>query len=630
MDVNLGALPEPMVFFYNPLTMRQVTVYPGGMIVHVEEGTPLRDLLIREGLLVDFPCGGRGLCNQCKVTIDPPTGSGTAGRKPLSDEEIEKGVRLACQTVVEEDCSIFIPEEKEVEVVWRDPAKAEGTQLLYGDPIVVRRKLQLSEPQLEDQRADWERLHEALDRDATVMPEVTPGAAEGFSRVLRDSNWEVDAFLEDSHLICIASPSDEPVFGFAVDLGTTTVDVSLHNLETGRRVGRKTLLNRQSAYGADVISRTQAFHEDPQAVRKAALDTIAECAELLLKEAGVDRKRVVRSTVVGNSIMIHILHGIDPRQLTLAPYIPLVAGMVRRRPEEFGWSFQSCGYVETLPLISAFVGADTMGVILALDLEHEEEVSLSIDIGTNGEIVLAKSGQLITTSTAAGPAFEGAQISCGMRALDGAITGVSISDSGTIDLHVVGGGKAKGICGSGLISVVAELLEAGLLESSGKLADPNDVSNPKFKERFFKLDKIMAFRLTGRSTERSTAGGEGEVYISQKDIRELQLAKGAIRTGIDMLLAETGVEVQALKKIRLAGNFGSGVDIGKTIRIGLIPEVEIEKVDVVGNAALRGASLVLVSREYRQKALSIYRECRFLELAAKPEFQMHFASSMFF
>ena len=620
--IELGALPEVVVFSYNPLTMRQVTVYPGGMIVHVEEGTALRDLLIREGLLVDFPCGGRGLCNQCKVTIDPPTRSGTAGRKPLSDAEIEKGVRLACQTVVEEDCSIFIPEEKEVEVVWRDPAKVEGTQLLYGDPIVVRRQLRLAEPQLEDQRADWERLHEALDRGSTTMPEVTPEAAEGFSRVLRDSNWEVDAFLEDSHLICIASPSDEPVFGFAVDLGTTTVDVSLHNLETGRRIGRKTMLNRQSAFGADVISRTQAFHEDPQAVRKAALDTIAECAELLLKEAGVDRKRVVRSTVVGNSIMIHILHGIDPRQLTLAPYIPLIAGMVRRRPEQFGWSFQSCGFVETLPLISAFVGADTMGVILALDLEHEEEVSLSIDIGTNGEIVLAKSGQLITTSTAAGPAFEGAQISCGMRALDGAITGISISESGMVDLQVVGGGKAKGICGSGLISVVAELLEAGLLESSGRLADPNDVKNPKLKERFFKLDKITAFRLT--------AGGEGEVYISQKDIRELQLAKGAIRTGIDMLLDETGVEVQALKKIRLAGNFGSGVDIGKTIRIGLIPEVEIEKVDVVGNAALRGASLVLVSREYRQKALSIYRGCRFLELAAKPEFQMHFASSMFF
>jgi uncharacterized 2Fe-2S/4Fe-4S cluster protein (DUF4445 family) len=477
-------------------------------------------------------------------------------------------------------------------------------------------------PTLEDQRADWERLHEALDREETKMPEVNPEVAEGFSRVLRDNKWEIDAFVEDSHLVCIKPPSDDPVYGFAIDLGTTTVDVSLHNLETGRRIGRKTMLNRQSAYGADVISRTQAFHEDPQAVRQAALETIADCAEMLLKENGIQSQRVLRSTVVGNSIMIHILHGLNPRQLTLAPYIPLVAGVVRRRPEEFGWKFQSCGYVETLPLISAFVGADTMGVILALDLEHEQEISLSIDIGTNGEIVLSKKGELITTSTAAGPAFEGAQISCGMRALDGAVTGISIADSGKIDLQVVGGGRVKGICGSGLISAVAELLEANLLDSTGRLADPEEVNNPDLKKRFFKLEKIAAFMLSSNNGE--------NVYISQKDIRELQLAKGAIRTGIDMLLAETGVELQTLKKIRLAGNFGSGVDIGKTIRIGLIPEVPIEKVDVVGNAALRGASLALVSKVFREKAGAIYRKCRFLELAAKPDFQTRFATSMFF
>ena len=183
-------------------------------------------------------------------------------------------------------------------------------------------------------------------------------------------------------------------------------------------------------------------------------------------------------------------------------------------------------------------------------------------------------------------------------------------------------GKVKGICGSGLISVVAELLEAGLLDSTGRLADPDEVENPDLKKRFFKLDKIAAFMLSTNSDE--------NVYISQKDIRELQLAKGAIRTGIDMLLAETGVDLQTLKKIRLAGNFGSGVDIAKTIRIGLIPEVPIEKVDVVGNAALRGASLALVSKVYREKAGEIYKKCRFLELAAKPDFQTRFASSMFF
>jgi uncharacterized 2Fe-2S/4Fe-4S cluster protein (DUF4445 family) len=274
--------------------------------------------------------------------------------------------------------------------------------------------------------------------------------------------------------------------------------------------------------------------------------------------------------------------------------------------------------VETLPLISAFVGADTVGMILALDLERESQTTLSIDIGTNGEMVLSKAGELLTTSTAAGPAFEGAQIACGMRALEGAVTGMRLAPDGELELAVVGGGRPKGICGSGLISAIAELLEAGLLEPSGRLKPPEEVERPELASRLFRQDKLLAFRLSP------------EVYVTQRDIRELQLAKGAIRTGIDMLLDSAGLAPEDLASIRLAGNFGSGVDIRKTIRLGLIPGVPIEKVDVVGNAALRGAALALVSREYRDRALRVHRRCKFLELAARPDFQMRFASSMFF
>lgn len=615
--------------------MRQVTVYPGGLIFHVPVGTPVRELLVREGLLVDFPCGGRGLCRQCAIRIDPPPESGRGGKKPLGEAELATGRRLACQAVVEGDCALYIPEEKEVAVAWRDPATAQGPQTLYGEPLVVRRQLTVREPSLADQRSDWERLHEALGAlpapaassadgaaSAPSMPPVTPAAVEGVGRTLREAKWRVDAFLQEQELLCVRPVSPQPVYGFAVDLGTTTIDVALHNLETGRQIGRRVLLNRQSAFGADVISRAQAFAEDPQPVRAAALRTICECAEALLEETGVGRERVVRTTVVGNSIMMHIFHGLDARQLALAPYIPRISGMVRRPPLEFGFEFQRCGWVESLPLISAFVGADTVGMILSLDLEHEREPSLSIDIGTNGEMVLAKDGELITTSTAAGPAFEGAQISCGMRALEGAITGVAISEAGELSAQVVGGGRPKGICGSGLISIVAALLEAGVLDPSGRLLTAEETKNPALRRRLLRKENLLAFRLSD---------GEGpEVYVSQKDIRELQLAKGATRTGIDMLLAETGIEARALAKIRLAGNFGSGLDIAKTIRIGLIPEVPVERVDVVGNAALRGASLALVSRDYRRRAGEVCRRSRFLELAAKPDFQMRFAASMFF
>jgi uncharacterized 2Fe-2S/4Fe-4S cluster protein (DUF4445 family) len=257
-------------------------------------------------------------------------------------------------------------------------------------------------------------------------------------------------------------------------------------------------------------------------------------------------------------------------------------------------------------------------MILALDLEREGETTLSIDIGTNGEMVLSRAGELLTTSTAAGPAFEGAQIACGMRALEGAVTGMRLAPDGELELAVVGGGRARGICGSGLISAVAELLEAGLLDSSGRLSPPEEVARPELASRLFRLDNLLAFRLTP------------EVYLTQRDIRELQLAKGAIRTGIDLLLDSVGVSPESLASIRLAGNFGSGVDIGKTIRLGLIPAVPAQKVDVVGNAALRGAALALVSGEYRERARRVHRRCKFLELAARPDFQMRFASSMFF
>ena len=598
--------------------MQQVTVFPAGMILHVEAGTPVRELLVREGLLVDFPCGGRGLCNQCRVRIDPPTESGREGRTPLPEHELAEGVRLACRAVVEGDCSITIPEEKEVRVVWKDPARAETTELLYGEPVVSRHAVELSEPTLEDQRSDWERLREGL--GSVQMPPVGTELAEGFSRTLRANGWKCEAVLDREELVALLPRSELPLYGLAIDLGTTTVDISLHNLDSGGSVGRRALLNRQTAFGADVISRAQAFHQDREAVRRAALETIGECAMSLLQEAGVPAERVVRSTVVGNPIMVHILHGLDPRQLTLAPYVPLVSGMVRRPPSDFGFSFQGCGFVETLPLISAFVGADTVGVILALDLEHDAGTSLSIDIGTNGEIVLAHAGELITTSTAAGPAFEGAQIACGMRALKGAITGLSITGSGGVSLQVVGDGAARGICGSGLISGIAQFLEVGLLESSGRLRDPSEVEQPELRERLFRTNKHLAFMLAR----------DHNVYISQKDIRELQLAKGAIRTGIDLLLAEAGIAASELDKIRLAGNFGSGVDIASIIRLGLIPTVPIERVDVVGNAALRGASLALVSREYRERACKVFRKSRFLELAGRPAFQKKFAESMFF
>jgi uncharacterized 2Fe-2S/4Fe-4S cluster protein (DUF4445 family) len=276
--------------------------------------------------------------------------------------------------------------------------------------------------------------------------------------------------------------------------------------------------------------------------------------------------------------------------------------------------------VETLPLISAYVGADTIAMIVALDLQRETTTTLSIDIGTNGEMVLAKGGQLLATSTAAGPAFEGAEISCGMRALEGAIFGVGITEGGEISASVVGGGKPKGICGTGLIAGIAALLERGVIDATGRIVDAPEVDAPLLRDRLFTAGKEPAVAL---SEDRS-------VYISQGDIRKLQLAKGAVRTGIETLLEVSGLTVADLDNLRLAGNFGAGLDAASAMRIGLIPAMDLSRVQVVGNAALRGALMVLVSRESWRAARSAAAVARFVELGGKPEFQARFMDAIMF
>jgi uncharacterized 2Fe-2S/4Fe-4S cluster protein (DUF4445 family) len=355
-------------------------------------------------------------------------------------------------------------------------------------------------------------------------------------------------------------------------------------------------------------------------VRQAALHTIEEGARKILSETGVLPDEVLSTMVVGNPIMIHILNGIDPYQLTRVPYAPVTCRSLRGLPRDFGWTFQEHGFVETLPLVSAYVGADTVGMIIALGLGSGHTTTLSIDVGTNGEIVLARGAELITTSTAAGPAFEGAQISCGMRALEGAIHEVLIAADGSLTVRVIGAGAPRGICGTGLVSGIARLLERGVVDSTGRLLAQEEIEDRRLRGRAFSLGHEPAFAL---SDDRS-------VYISQADIRTMQLAKGAVRTGIETLLDVTGVTIESLDALRLAGKFGSGLDPRAAMRIGLIPEMDPGKVEVVGNAALRGALMALLSREARGMAERAALQARFIELGGRPEFQTRFMDSMLF
>lgn len=529
-------------------------------------------------------------------------------------------MRLACQLTIVEDCTITLPPERILRSVvglkWGD----EDIRAAIGNATLRRVTVRLPEPSLQDQRGDWERLMTALEAQGIRADLPDTASLEKLPQTLRKTDWSVEALCEENEFLWFASGGGRRSCGFGVDLGTTTVDIALLDLETGEQLSRKTFLNRQVSFGADVISRAMSFHDDRTPVRAAALQTIEEGARQILAETGVLPDEVVKTIVVGNPIMIHIMNGIDPYQLTRVPYLPVTCRSLRGTPGEFGWTFQEHGFVETLPLISAYVGADTIGMIVALDLGREKKTSLSIDVGTNGEMVLAHDGELITTSTAAGPAFEGAQISCGMRALEGAIYEVALSVDGILAIQVVGAGVPTGICGTGLVAGIAQLLERGIVDSTGRLLAPDEIVNPALRSRIFSLGSELAFALSDDRT----------VYISQTDVRKLQLAKGAVRTGIETLLAATGVATESLDALRLAGNFGTRLDPRAAMRIGLIPEMDLGKVEVVGNAALRGALMALLSRDARRRADDAALHARFIELGGRPEFQARFMDSMLF
>ncbi len=597
--------------------MLTIRLEPSGEVITARRGARLREVLQSAEVLLDYPCGGKGSCRQCRVLVSPPPES---GKGKLAESEIGIGMRLACQITLETDCTVTIPEARLSRKLWKRGGRDEDVRIPEGASSIRRLELELPEPTLEDQRADWERLSRELKSKGVRTGSPDTGTLEHLSRTLRRSGWAIETLSEEEDFLWARERGGERVLGFAVDLGTTTVDMALVDLESGRLLGRSVLLNRQASFGADVISRAESFAADGEAVRKAALDTLAEGAALIFEETGSKPAQILKTVVVGNPIMIHIFHGLDPRPLTFSPYIPAISAAVRRLPRDFPFPFQCHGSVESLPIVSAYIGADTVGMIASLGLDREKTTSLAIDIGTNGEIVLARDGRILATSTAAGPAFEGAQISCGMRALEGAIYGVSIVEDGTLVSLVVGGGSPEGICGTGLVSAVAQMLDCGVLDSSGRLSDPKEVTLPPLSRRLCIRDGEKAFVLDD----------EGRVFITQTDVRKLQLAKGAIRAGIETLLEISGLAIEQIDAVRLAGKFGAGLDATAAMRIGLIPPMDSRKVEAVGNAALRGAVLCLLSREHARRAWSIAERTELIELGARRDFPARFADAMMF
>jgi uncharacterized 2Fe-2S/4Fe-4S cluster protein (DUF4445 family) len=579
------------------------------------------------GLELNSPCGGQGTCGACQVVFTSKAPTPTEDEKArLGEDELASGVRLACQAKVTADAVISIPAAT---------LHREAKFLLHGimrevdlAPIVEKVAVTVPEPTLRDQRSDADRLLGAL-AAAGTKADILPAVLTNLSAALREGAHQVTAVVSNGKVAAV-EPGDTSatLYAAAFDIGTTTVVGMLLDLRTGMEVAVAARTNPQVSFGDDVVSRIgfASIGGGLGRLQGAIIECVNDITAELAQSAGIEKRAIYAATFCGNTTMNHLLLGIDPTYVAQAPYVAVVRGAVRVPAAALGIEISAAGEVLTLPNVAGFVGGDTVAVMLAADFAHDKRLRLAVDIGTNGEIVLGHAGRILTASAAAGPAFEGARIRQGMRAAAGAIESVRITD-GKLTYETIGGQAAVGLCGTGLIDAVACLLSAGLVDETGRLMMAEDAGC---------ADADLVGRLSSNESgprflvARQSEGAARDVYITQRDIRELQLAKAAIAAGIEILLKEFGVTWREIDEVLLAGAFGNYIRKESALAVGLLPPVPEGKINQIGNAAGTGAKLVALDRELLVEAEGLSVGARYVELAGRPDFQQIFAEQMLF
>jgi uncharacterized 2Fe-2S/4Fe-4S cluster protein (DUF4445 family) len=599
---------------------------PSGRQVRVPAGVSVFDAASWNGIAIDSTCGGHGTCKKCKVRmLDGAAVPSALDIRAFSPDELRDGWRLACRVLAEGDARIDVPP-----LATRPKAATVGVgRQVILRPAVQKRYLELDEPSLTDQRSDIERILDGVD-DLELRPDLHALRVAG--RVLRAADFKVTAVIVDEVLIDV-QPGDTSgrLFGIAFDLGTTTVVATLLDLSTGTPVAVASALNQQQPFGADVITRISATMMDPDTLARLtalAQQTLAELAAEACAAGGIDPAEVYEVALAGNATMTHIVLGIDPEPLGVAPFILATRLLPEVLAAELGIPAHPRARAVIFPPFGAYVGGDITAGLLASGMDRDARTRLFIDIGTNCEIVLGNRDWLLATAAPAGPAFEGAAIRCGMRAADGAIEVVTMTPDG-LGLKVIGDTEPAGLCGSGLVDAVTGLVRLGLLDSSGRLVS---------EERAAELAPGLADRLTQLGAERVFVlhwlGEPGNVsrsvYLSQRDVRELQFAKAAIATGWRILLEEAGLEPGDIQQVLLAGSFGSYLSPANAIRLGLVPDIPVLRVVSAGNVAGEGAKMALLSVRERAGGLALLEEVRYVELSDRADFNDRFVDQLAF
>ncbi len=621
------------------MALHSVRFLPADAVVQVPTGTLIIEAARRAGLDLNMPCGGQGRCGRCAVLVRD--GAAAVRRRVtlrLSPDDLAAGYALACQSVIEGDATIEIPPQERIvrRLTMEKAARRVEVPFPYDwrehQPI-HRYFVQLPPPTLDDQTDDWARLRRELARQHGLRGLVAElPTLQRLGTTLRAADWAVTAVVEldtwdrpggPPRLVDVL-PGDQSgeSWGLAIDIGTTTVTVYLVDLLSGQVMAQAAEYNGQIARGEDIISRIIYASKGSglAELRQMALDTINPLIATVAQRRRIRPEHIHKATVAGNTTMIHLFLGVPPEPIRLTPYIPTVNDWPTLRAAEVGLNICPTGTVDCLPGVASYVGADITAGVLSAGLDARDGLTLFIDVGTNGETVLGTSDWMLTCACSAGPAFEGAGVEHGMRATEGAIEEVWVS-SQTYEptYRVIGGGKPRGICGSGLISLLAELFVTGVLDKGGNLR--LDLSTPRVREGAHGPEYVVAWA-------EETAHGR-DIVLTKVDIDNLIRAKAAIYAGFSVLCESVGVSIQDVDRMLIGGAFGQYINVEKAIQIGMLPDLPWDRFHFLGNTSVMGAYMALLRRDVRQRLVEIAHKLTYVELSADNRFYEQFTSALF-
>lgn len=606
----------------------QLTVHYRNSVKFIEakSGDNLLGLLREHNIDLTTPCGGGGRCGKCKVKLlkqegRPEQEMTSLEREVLSPAEKKSGIRLACRTVVSGDLTIVLEDKTKIAVL------TSGLQfeprLNHG---IKRVTVTLDQTTRAVQSDLLQQICDRIEGDDLRPEKVGLAGLKQLEQLDPGKPILVTTYRDQEILSFEQGGAEKGLYGLAIDLGTTTIALFLIDLSSGEEIDVYTLLNPQQRFGADLISRINYSRTESKGVAKLTRVLLAALnagIDVLLTRHSLKRGQLLLAAIAGNTVMLHTLLAVSAQSIAIAPFTPVFTAALEFKAPEIGLKIATAGMVKLLPAVSGYFGADLMADLLAIDFPVDQW-NLLLDIGTNGEIILGKGERLLACSAAAGPAFEGGNISWGMAAIPGAISSYCFNQ-GQVNYTTIAGAKARGICGSGLVDLIAELLKAGLLDNTGAFRNKDKLPATAgglitdYKGR-------PAFRVAPAP---ETASGE-DIILTQQDIREFQLARGAIMAGIKILLKEAGIDFSALAHLYLAGGFGNYVEPANAVAIGLVPAPLAEKVVKVGNGAGTGAKLYLLDQDLKDYSDELRKKVTYIELSSRKDFQTEFINSMNF